>query len=89
MIDVKPERHVVSVVDGEDTILLDLKRNLYYSLNEPAGRLWALLSDGMPTAAAVEQVSLEYDAAPAIVKADLTAVVQGLREAELVSPAVR
>jgi hypothetical protein len=66
-------------------VLLDLLKGTYYSLNEPASRLWALLSEGTSVQVAVEQVCGEFDAPVETIRTDLSRVLDTLRRAELVT----
>jgi len=43
----RPKSNVVSTeIDDEESVLLSLDTQQYYSLNETGSRIWALLSDG-------------------------------------------
>jgi hypothetical protein len=80
-----PAPHVLSVLDGEDIVLLDLLRGSYYSLNPVASRLWTLLSEGATIGAAIEALCNEFDAPVDAISADVGDVIDRLRRAELVT----
>ncbi len=54
---------VADVVDGE-TIIMNLERGDYYSLNQSGGELWALLVAGLPRADILQTVARRHDPAP-------------------------
>jgi hypothetical protein len=55
---------VADVVDGE-TIIMNLEKGDYYSLNQSGGELWALLVAGLPRAAILQAIARRHDPAPA------------------------
>jgi hypothetical protein len=54
---------VADVVDGE-TIIMNLEKGDYYSLNQSGGELWALLVAGLPRADILQAVAHRHDPAP-------------------------
>ena len=40
------QRHVSSARHGDTTVLLDVNRGRYYTLNQVGGRIWELLARG-------------------------------------------
>jgi len=54
---------VADVVDGE-TIIMNLEKGDYYSLNQSGGELWALLVAGLPRADILQAVAQRHDPAP-------------------------
>ncbi|MHB1168983.1 MAG: PqqD family protein [Longimicrobiales bacterium] len=72
--------------DGR-TVLLDLRTDRYYGLDETGSRFWALLSEGRTTDETAALLAAEYDAPAERLKADATAfalrlAAAGLLEAE-------
>jgi hypothetical protein len=57
----RPSRHVLSTTEGEETVLLDMKRGRYYTLNEIGSRAWALLASGATGDGIVHSLCTEYD----------------------------
>jgi transglutaminase-like putative cysteine protease len=47
---------------GDRTVLLDLRRERYYSLNEVGTRVWALLGDGVDVPTIIARLGEEFDA---------------------------
>ncbi len=77
---------VVAERDGR-TVLLDLRSDRFYGLDESGSRFWALLSEGRTTDEAAALLAEEYDAPVEKLKADATAfalrlAAAGLLEAE-------
>ncbi|MGH7646508.1 MAG: PqqD family protein [Gemmatimonadaceae bacterium] len=50
-----------TAVQGDQTVLLDVERGRYYTLNEVGGRIWSLVCAGTPFAEIVDRVCAEYD----------------------------
>jgi hypothetical protein len=53
-------RHVMATTTGDSTVLLDLDRGRYFTLNAVAGRIWALLNDGAAAAELPRRIAEEY-----------------------------
>lgn len=60
---------VADVIDGE-TIIMNLAKGDYYSLNQSGGELWALLVAGFPHADILRTVAHRHDPAPAAQEID-------------------
>jgi Coenzyme PQQ synthesis protein D (PqqD) len=73
-------------VEG-DIVLVDLRKGLYYSLDDLASRIWETLSSGGSTALAVEVILAEYDAIERTVKKDVSELVQLWKRKGLLIPA--
>lgn len=82
-----PAPHVVSVVQDTDTALLDVRSEHYFTLNEVATRIWALLGQGTEVAIIIELLAEEYDAPLDAIEADTRALLAVMRKAGLVRPA--
>jgi hypothetical protein len=58
----RPSSDVVSTrLDEEETVLLSLETQRYYSLNETGSRVWELLSDGQDVDAIATAITEEWD----------------------------
>jgi hypothetical protein len=68
------------------TVLLDVKRGMYYTLNEVGGRIWELLGTDIAVSAIVAQLQEEYDVATERLVFDTAAVIDRLIQARLVEP---
>ena len=53
--------HVQTATQGGQTVLLDVNRGQYYTLNEVGGRIWSLVCEGTSFAEIVDRVCAEYD----------------------------
>src|SRR5262249_44447357 len=60
---------VADVVDGE-TIIMNLAKGDYYSLNQSGGELWALLIAGLQRAEILQTVARRHDPAPSAQEID-------------------
>jgi len=58
----RPGSDVVSTeIDDEESVLLSLDTQQYYSLNETGSRIWELLSDGHDTEDIASAITEEWD----------------------------
>jgi hypothetical protein len=77
----------VSTVLGDETVLLDTKREMYLSLNPVGARIWALLSDRRTCAEIIQVIRDEYelpsDTSIEQVEHDVSALLAQLQEREL------
>jgi hypothetical protein len=79
--------HVVATTQGESTVLLDVHRGRYHTLNAVGGRVWELLASGTTHAAIVRVLRAEYviepEGAEDRVGRDVTQLLGQLRSAGL------
>ena len=73
-----PSPHVRSVVHGDRTVLLDLRRGRYYSLDGVGTRVWELLQAGADVPAIVAQIGEEFEAPAEVIVKDVEALLQRL-----------
>ncbi len=71
-------------VDGE-TVLLDLKSESYFGLDEVGNRIWQLLNGGSNLQAVFDTLLAEYDVDGQELKKDLQVHIAHLVEAGLIS----
>ena len=79
-----PLPHVVAAAQGGRTVLLDVERGRYYTLDEVGGRIWGMLGEGAALAAIVDALRREYDVEESRVEADVAGLFTQLRDAGLV-----
>jgi hypothetical protein len=75
---------VVGCELGEGAALLNLRTNIYYSLDEVGRFVWDSLGEPMAFRGLVARVLAEYDAAPDVVERDLAQLVDRMDAAGLV-----
>ena len=75
---------LVRHLQGE-TVLLDLKSQHYFGLDEVGTRLWQLLAEHGETRAVVDAMVAEFDVERARVEGDLADFLSRLEAAELVT----
>ncbi len=81
----KKSQHCIDrSIDGE-TVLLDLKTGIYYSLNEVGSAVWRILQSGATAAEIAEIVSSDYDVEPNTVRADINELLNDLASEKLIS----
>jgi hypothetical protein len=79
--------HVVSTTRDGLTVLLDLERGRYHTLNEIAGRIWTLLANATTVDVIAQVIQQEYDvpvdASTDRLQRDITALLVTLGDAGL------
>ena len=68
---------------GNGLALLNLKSNIYYSLNSVGAYIWDLIQEPRPIADIRSAVLTRYDVDPDRCKADVDGLLKGLTEAGL------
>jgi len=72
-----PERVVYKMV-GEEMVLLDFERGVYYGLNPVGARVWELLAEGKTAEEIISTLTDEFDALECDVKGDVAALMDDL-----------
>ncbi len=67
-----------------EAVLLDLKSQRYFGLDEVGTRIWQLLAEHRTTGPVLAAMIAEYDAEPAVLAADLETFLARLEAAELI-----
>jgi hypothetical protein len=80
-------RHVLSQAVQDETVLLDLKQERYYGLDDVGSRVWALISAGVATSQLTECLMREYDVDERRLRSDLAALLDELVVAGLLEVA--
>lgn len=81
----KKSQHCIDrSLDGE-TVLLDLKTGIYYSLNEVGSAVWLKLREGATAVEIAETVSSDYEVEPAAARADIDELIRDLASENLIS----
>lgn len=75
---------VVGCALGDGAALLNLRTNIYYSLDTVGSFVWDALGEPVPFGGLVERVLSEFDVAPDVAERDLTLLVRRLDAAGLV-----
>jgi hypothetical protein len=79
-----PERIVYKKV-GEEMVLLDFERGIYYGLNPVGARVWELLAEGKSTDEIIDLLTVEFDVEKTDAKCDVMALMDDLAANGLVS----
>ena len=78
-----PVAWVISVAQGDRTVLLDAQSGQYYSLNEVGGEVWSGLCAHESPDNIVNRLAEKYSVAVAIVDQDVRAILAQLLSAKL------
>lgn len=70
---------------GDEAVLLDFERGIYYGLDGAGVRIWELIAEKKPLDAIAEELTAEYDVALEQVRADVEALVDELERNGLVT----
>lgn len=79
-----PERVVYKKV-GEEMVLLDFERGVYYGLNPVGARVWELLAEGKTAHEIVDLLTDEFDVPQTDAAGDVSALMDDLAANGLVS----
>ena len=74
---------LVNVIDGE-SVLLNLKSESYFGLDEVGTRMWQVLSESDRSRPPTKPCSAKYDVEPEQLERDLENLIEQLREHGLV-----
>jgi hypothetical protein len=74
-----PEGVLVRNLEGE-SVVLNLKTEKYFGLDEVGTRMWTLLTDASSIQSAFESLVAEYDVEPAQLRADMEKLIGELVE---------
>lgn len=80
----KPAADVISRKVGDELVLLDLQRGVYFGLDEVGSRAWTLMAEGSTPSEIVAALAAEYDAAPEQIDADLRRLFRELEDEGLI-----
>ncbi len=78
--------HVVHERTGDELVLVHLKTNQIYVLNESAARFWELLAAGGSRDEIKATMVAEFDVAPELLDGDIQRLLADLAVAGLVEP---
>lgn len=84
---VRASASVVAAERDGHTVLLDLRGERYFGLDESGTRFWAVLAPGSTIMEAAEQLAAEYEAPVEVIAADARAFVERLTAAGLLEVA--
>ena len=77
---------LATTLSTEETVLLDLQSNSYYSLNETGAHIWHGLSQGLPLGEISQQLMAHYTVTLAEADAAVLALLRELTAENLVQP---
>ena len=79
--------HMLRVADGviykqvgDELVLLDFERGIYYGLDTIGARIWQVIAEGKPVGDLVAELLEEYDVARETLEKDVTRLLDELRE---------
>ncbi|HEX8618057.1 MAG TPA: PqqD family protein [Thermoanaerobaculia bacterium] len=81
---VRAAENVIFRKVGDELVLLDYGRGIYYGLDPIGARIWELLAAGATTTAAVETLVDEYEVTHEQLEADVERLISELMERGLV-----
>ena len=69
---------------GDEGVVIDVRRGVYFSLNAVANVVWKALAAGASIAVAVDAVVAQFDVDADVARTDTEALIAQLREARLI-----
>ena len=70
---------------GDETVILDLAKGIYYGLDPVGARIWQLMAEGQTLTQVCEVMLAEYEVTREAIERDVLALVQTLMERQLVN----
>lgn len=71
---------------GDETVILDLERGLYFGLDQIGARVWKLIGEGKALSEICAAMLEEYDVSQDQLERDIIVLVRSLSEHGLISP---
>jgi hypothetical protein len=81
-----PQETLIRVIDGE-SVLLNLKNEMYYGLDGVGTRFWEHLSASPTISAACDRLAEEFDAPVETIRSDMRVFVETLAQRGLIAVA--
>ena len=82
----RPKDGVLAQTLGEEVVLLDANRGVYFSLNPTGARAWQLLSEGESLDKIRSTLLEEFEVTAEVLEADLQRLFNELTENQLIEP---
>ena len=79
--------HVIAREVGEETVILDLEKGVYLSLDSTGARIWNLMSDGETVRGICAAMLEEYEVASEVLERDVLNLLSELAAKDLILPA--
>jgi hypothetical protein len=79
--------HVKDVVIGDQTVLVNLDRGIYFGLDEMGTRVWDCIRQSASVESIVSRLEEEYDVCTTVLTRDIARFVEGLRGRGLITVA--
>lgn len=76
--------HVRCAAVESEIVLVDVKRRIYFGLDEFASRVWNLLREDSSLEHAIQRLLLEYRVSPKVLRLDISELIQKLESKGLV-----
>ncbi len=76
----RPANGVIFKNVGDEVVLLDIERGIYYGLDPVGARMWQLLAEGASAEAIVDTMLGEYEVSREELQRDLERLTSELRE---------
>ena len=70
---------------GEETMMMDIDKGMYYALNPVSSRIWSLLEQPLSVQAVCEQLLTEYDVASELCKQEVKEFLGQLLDRNIVT----
>ena len=82
----RPKPGVLAQTLGNEVVLLDANRGVYFSLNATGARAWQLLSEGLSFEQIRQALIEEFEVAADVLEADLKRLLDELAQNQLIEP---
>lgn len=78
---------VMSSEVGDETMMMDIDRGMYYALNPVSSRIWALLKQPLSAQAICEQLLKEYEIEPSVCEREVIEFLSELLDRKIITVA--
>ena len=80
----RPRSHVKALIDEDGAVLLDLRSDVYFAMNEVAAEIWRALDAGMEEDEIVRAIHAQYDVDRATISAQVSEFLTALLRDDLI-----
>ena len=82
----QPDRDVIYQKLGDDILLLHLRTNRFYELNNTAARIWELITAGSDLEHTVGQLASEFNVEPDVLMPAVESALSSMTKENLLKP---
>lgn len=70
---------------GEESMMMDIDKGMYYALNPVSSRIWALLEQPLSVRSVCDRLLAEYDVEPSVCEQEVSQVLDQMLDREILT----